>query len=202
MRRSSGWNLVPASIAGLLVFAPLVLEAQVPSLEVRVSTNQQVYTVGEPIEVTVQACNTGSEPYTVEVFIGCPLHQLNILDEHGGRVANLHSSCGWCPPGGVRIELRWEPGECNTGDTLFWNQRPDVGDSCDQSGPQMPPGVYIADATGWIWDPTVTHDSVAFSIVQNAVPVSSEALMLLVLSIAATGCWILRRAWRTISAVS
>jgi hypothetical protein len=185
---------VPASIAGLLVASPLVLEAQVPSLEVRVSTDKQAYTIGEPIEVTVQACNAGSEPYTVEVFDnGCPLHQLNILDEHGGQVANLHSSCGWCPPGGVLIELRWEPGECNTGDTLIWNQRPDVGDGCDQSGPQVAPGVYIADATGWIWDQNRAHDSVAFSIIQNAVPVSSRAFLLFVLSIAATGCWYLLR---------
>jgi hypothetical protein len=186
--------LVLAGITGLLVIAPAVLGAQVSSLEVRVSTNKQVYTVGEPVEITVRACNAGSEPYTVEVFDnGCPLHQMNILDEHGGQVADLHSSCGWCPPGGVPIQLRWEPGECDAGDTVIWNQRPDVGDGCDQSGPQVSPGFFIADATGWIWDPTLTHDSVTFSIIQNEVPVSSQALMLLVLSVAATGCWILRR---------
>jgi hypothetical protein len=188
---------------GLLVIAPPFLEAQVPSLEVRVCTNKQVYAIGEPVEVTVQACNTSSEPYTVEVFDnGCPLHQLNILDEHGGQVANLHSSCGWCPPGGVPIELRWEPGECSTGDTVIWNQRPDLGDACDQSGPPVPPGIYVADATGWLWEPATAHDSEAFSIVQSAVPVSFQALMLLVLSVAATGWWILHRARRARAAVS
>jgi hypothetical protein len=186
---------VLVGIAGLLVIAPPVLEAQVPSLEVRVSTDKQVYAVGEPVEVTVQACNTGSAPYTVEVFDnGCPLHQLNILDEQGGQVANLHSSCGWCPPGGAPIQLRWEPGECSAGDTVIWNQRPDLGDGCDQSGPRVPPGIFIADATGWIWNPAVTNDSVTFAIVPGAVPVSSTALGLLMLSIAAVGCWVLRRA--------
>ena len=141
-----------------------------------VSTDRGVYVVGQPVTLSLEACNTGATTETVDIN-AAP----SVIDVDGNQV--------FAP-----ILLPWvnwvdiPAGECRSATDQFWNQ---LDSSSEPPGEQVPPGWYRGDFLGAEGQ---QYFSSPFLIqVPQAVPVSRLATIFLMVLLAASGWIILRK---------
>lgn len=140
-----------------------------------VSTDRGVYAVGQPVTLSLEACNTGATTETVDINTAP-----SVIDMDGNQVF-------------AAILLPWNnwvdisAGECRFATDQFWNQ---LDAFSGPPGEQVPPGWYRGD---FLSAEGQQYFSLPFLIqVPQPVPVSRLATLLLMVLLAASG-WIFLR---------
>lgn len=141
-----------------------------------VSTDREAYVVGQPVTLSLEACNTGATTETVDIN-AAP----SVIDADGNQVFApfLLPFANW-----VDIPA----GECRSATDQFWNQ---LDSSSEPPGELVPPGWYRGEHLS-------TEGQQYFSLpfliqLPQAVPVSRLATILLMVLLAASGWIILRK---------
>jgi hypothetical protein len=175
---STAFTLATALAAALAVPAA--------AIEVSVNTSQALYLIGEDVEISVSLCNDSSEPVIIDYFLlRCYPPLREILSSPDEVIA--FSTCDGTD--GAGRTARWEPGECKMS-RFSW---PQTGGRFahleDPLGPQVPQGTYRVRVRTPFTEPGVSPD---FAIVA-AIPMSPSATSALLLALAGSGVWLLRR---------
>jgi hypothetical protein len=110
-----------------------------------VSTDRSRYAQGQPVKVTVEACNPNSRPHQ-QTFVWRPDVEVRITWD-GYSMAETPNE------GPVeKYYATWEPGECRTY-SWVWDQRATSSDPADpeksDTGNQVPPGQYEVEVHWW-----------------------------------------------------
>lgn len=107
-------------------------------ITVLVSTDRDSYAEGEPVRITVDVCNEGTEAHRFQIYEGQEVIA-SISDDDGDGVAFGMGEAG------DFVWYTWEPGQCRAYDGfLWWHQRHHMGDEPMHGAIPAPAGGYRA----------------------------------------------------------
>ncbi len=154
----------------VIVVFGMCMPALAQNIEWHVTTDRLVYSIGEPVTFSMEACNIGSETVTVDVNVAP-----TVLDAEGEVVFGftLLPWSNW-------VDI--PPGECSSATDQGWTQQDNLGPVVID---QVPPGWYRGELDGVF--------SESFEIQAPLVPISPGAAVLLALALIAVGTVALRR---------
>jgi len=159
---------------GLVGLVGVVIGISAPTfaqnIEWHVTTDRLVYSVGEPVTFSIEACNTGPNTATVDVNVAP-----TVIYADGAGVFGFTLL-----PWSMWVDI--PSGECRSAADQVWGQQDNLGPTPID---QVPPGWFRGDLDGTL--------SELFEIQAPSVPISSLAAVLLILGMIAAGSVVLRR---------
>lgn len=172
------WNLLRLAIVIPVFLHASAIRAQ--SVIWNVSTDKELYALGEPVTLFVEACNTGTTTETVDIWVGA-----GVVDANGNPVY-----CFTTVPWVVLVDI--PPGECRPTYHLnnVWMQDDTCAPMNGLPGGAVPPGLY----RGAFNYANMDYFSVPFHIQQpQPVPIHPAALIILATLLGTSGFFLCPR---------